>query len=205
MKKKPLKFVIVGLISLFLSLNLFADNHKIRGDITTAALVSSCSSCHGPDGISSGPSIPSIAGLPKEYFTEIMLAFKLDQLPSTVMGKVAKAYSREEISQLVTHFSNMKFAPSLQPFDPKLAKKGGLLHEEFCEGCHEKGGSSSKDKEISILAGQYRHYLRWTLDDFKRNKRRATRKMAKKMRKLLKQEGNAGLEALSHYYASQQK
>jgi hypothetical protein len=28
--------------------------------------------------------------------------------------------------------------------------------------------------------------------------------MAKKMRKLLKLEGNAGLDALAHYYASQQ-
>jgi len=133
-----------------------------------------------------------------------MLAFKLNQLPSSVMRDVAKAFSRDEITQLADHFSKKKFVPSRQPFDPVLAKKGAKLHEEFCEGCHEKGGSSAKDKEISILAGQHLLYLRWTLDDFKRNKRRATRKMAKKMRKLLKSEGNAGLDALTHYYASQQ-
>lgn len=133
-----------------------------------------------------------------------MLAFKLNQLPSTVMANIAKAFSRDELSQLADHFSKKPFTPSQQPFDPVLAKAGAKLHETYCEGCHKKGGRSAEDKEMPILAGQHRRYLRWMLDDFKRNKRVATRKMAKKMRKLLKREGNKGLDALTHYYASQQ-
>jgi sulfide dehydrogenase cytochrome subunit len=204
MKITPLKQIILGLFALFFSSQTIANQSVIMEHIATTILASSCSSCHGPNGVSSGPSIPSIAGIPKEYFLEIMLAFKLNQLPNSVMGDIAKAFSRDELTQLADHFSKKRFVPSQQPFDPVLAKKGAKLHEEFCEGCHEKGGSSAKDKEISILAGQHLLYLRWTLDDFKRNKRRATRKMAKKMRKLLKLEGNAGLDALAHYYASQQ-
>ena len=171
---------------------------------TGRALANACTGCHGIDGVSEGPSIPSIAGLPKEYFTEIMLGFKLDQLPSTVMGQVAKAYDRSELALLAGYFANKPFTPARQPFDPELAKKGAGLHKEFCEECHEKGGSSTEDDEISVIAGQQMRYLRWTLDDMKRNRRVATRKMAKKLRKLLKAEGNSGLDALVHYYASQQ-
>ncbi len=191
------------LIGSFLSPILAADP-PLKKPETVVVLASSCTGCHGPEGISSGPSIPSIAGLPKEYFTEIMLAFKLNQLPSTVMADIAKAFSRDELSQLADHFSKKTFTPSPQPFDPVLAKAGAQLHKTYCEGCHKKGGSSAEDKEMPILAGQHRRYLRWMLDDFKRNKRIATRKMAKKMRKLLKRQGNKGLDALTHYYASQQ-
>ena len=133
-----------------------------------------------------------------------MLGFKLDQLPATVMGTIAKAYEKDELEQLAALYASKPFSPAIQPFSPQLAKKGAKLHEEYCEGCHEKGGSSGKDKEVSILAGQHLLYLRWTLDDLKRKKRVPTRKMAKKMRKLMKNEGNAGLDALVHYYASQQ-
>ena len=197
------RWIVSGIMFTALLSPLFADDLAAI-DSATIHLAHSCNSCHGPDGVSSGPSIPSIAGLPQEYFTEIMLGFKLDQLPATVMGTVAKGFERGELAQLAAYYANKPFIPATQSFDQQLAKKGAKLHEEFCEECHEKGGSSAKDKEISILAGQHLLYLRWTLDDLKRKKRVATRKMAKKMRKLLKREGNAGLDALVHYYASQQ-
>ncbi|MCF6280957.1 MAG: hypothetical protein L3J28_01915 [Candidatus Polarisedimenticolaceae bacterium] len=198
------KLAIYGLLAILFSPHLFATSSLAMEHEETTILALSCSGCHGPDGVSQGPSIPSIAGLPKEYFTEVMLGFKLNQLPSTAMGQIAKAYSRSELTTLAEYFSKKRFQPSKQAFDPSLVKKGAKLHEKFCEECHEKGGSSAKDEEVSILAGQHLRYLLWTLNDFKKNKRKASRKMAKKMRKLLKKEGNAGLDALAHYYASQQ-
>ena len=183
---------------------LAAAKTKTMQEASAVMLAQACTGCHGPDGVSAGPAIPSIAGLPREYFVETMLAFKLRHLPATIMDRIAKGYSRDDFERLADHYAAMPFTPARQPFDPLLAKKGAGLHKEYCESCHEQGGSSREDEDIAVLAGQLKPYLRWTLNDMKRGKRETTRKMRDKLRRLLKAEGNAGLDALVHYYASQQ-
>ena len=45
-------------------------------------------------------------------------------------------------------------------------------------------------------------YLRYTFADFKAGDREMTKKMKKQVEKLLKKEGDDGVDALMNYYAS---
>lgn len=73
-----------------------------------SVLAGTCANCHGTDGVSPG-AIPSIAGLPFDYLLEQLLAFKADEVPgTTVMGRIAKGYTDEELEALAQHFSQIE-------------------------------------------------------------------------------------------------
>jgi len=58
----------------------------------------SCSGCHAPPG--AGSIMPGLAGWPAENIAAAMIAFRDDELPSTVMGRIAKGFSDEEITAI---------------------------------------------------------------------------------------------------------
>ncbi|HFD86790.1 MAG TPA: cytochrome c4 [Gammaproteobacteria bacterium] len=168
-------------------------------------LANTCNGCHGPKGASAGPASPTIAGISEEYFIETMQGFASGEIPSTIMGRIAKGYSEDELKAMAGFFSKEKFIPAAsQKFDKKLAGKGAKLHEKYCEKCHADGGTSAED-DSGILAGQWSPYLEMTLSDYNKGDRIATKKMAKKLKKLHKKKGDAGIEALINYYASENK
>lgn len=59
----------------------------------------SCAGCHGPAGHSPGP-MPSLFGRTATAIAESMRAFRADQRPSTVMGRIAKGYTDAEIQRV---------------------------------------------------------------------------------------------------------
>ena len=181
---------------LMLAINAQADTPSAE------ALAYTCVGCHGANGISGGPAIPSIAGISEDFFTENMEGYASGEIPSTIMGRIAKGYSEEEIELLGSYFSQQKFIAASQSSDAALAKKGAKLHEKYCEKCHAEGGSSAED-DAGILAGQWQPYLAWTLADYNSGDREMYKKMAKKMKKLMKREGDEGITQLLHYYAGQ--
>jgi sulfide dehydrogenase cytochrome subunit len=171
---------------------------------SASMLANTCAGCHGTAGASSGPAAPTIAGLSKDYFVETMQGFSSGEIPSTIMGRIAKGYSDDEFKAMADYFGGKPFVKAKQNFDPKLAKKGAKLHDKYCEKCHGEGGQSAED-DAGVLAGQWTPYVNWTLADYKAGDREATKKMKKKLNQMLEREGGAGVEALLNYYASQQK
>jgi len=86
-----------------------------------AVLAGPCANCHGPDGRSPGQ-IVSIAGLPEAVLLAQLKAFKSDTPPpgTTVMNRLAKGYTDEQLSALAGYFSKISAnAPAATP-----AKKG---------------------------------------------------------------------------------
>lgn len=63
----------------------------------------SCSGCHAPAGI--GGLVPSIAGRPADEIVAAMTAFRADQRPSTVMNRIAKGFTDEEIRAIADWFA----------------------------------------------------------------------------------------------------
>jgi sulfide dehydrogenase cytochrome subunit len=190
------QLVLAGALALSTSSAAFAGT-------SVSMLVDTCAGCHGTDGVSVGPATPTIAGISTEYFVEYMQAFKSGEAPSTIMGRIVKGYEDEDIEKMAEYFAKQKFVPAKQDYDKTLVKKGRKLHDKYCEKCHAEGGTSAED-DSGILAGQWTTYLRWTMDDFKADRREAPKKMKKKVSKLLEKEGDEGLKALDAYYASQQ-
>lgn len=68
-------------------------------------LANTCNNCHGINGVSVGPSMPSIGGLPESYLKSIMLEWKAGTRYSATMGRLVKGYSDEQIGALATYFS----------------------------------------------------------------------------------------------------
>lgn len=169
---------------------------------TASMLANACAACHGLNGSSQGPATPSIAGISATYFIDTMIAFQEDERPATVMDRIAKGYSEEQIELMAEYFAQQPIIRTTQPFDPALAGKGDALHQTHCEKCHENGGRASDD-DAGILAGQKTPYLRYTLDDILNGKREVSVKMANKLKTIHKSMGQDGIEQLLNFYASQ--
>lgn len=82
-------------------------------DVTV--LAAACANCHGTDGRSPG-SIPSIAGRPEAILKQQLQAFKSDTPPAgtTVMDRLTKGLSDQQIGALALHFSQISQSPSAQ-------------------------------------------------------------------------------------------
>jgi len=202
MKTKFIVTTALGLgLAVSLSIGAQADEPKTMSGASAEMLSNTCAGCHGANGASNGPATPSIGGLSKEYFIEVMEGFKTAETPSTIMTRIAKGYSSEEIKAMAGYFAAKKFTKAKQKFDAAQVKKGKKLHDKYCEKCHAENGQLSED-DSGILAGQWTPYLSATMADYVDGKREMTKKMKKKVNKLMEKEGDAGLTALNHFYAS---
>ncbi|MBL8689602.1 MAG: c-type cytochrome [Rhodospirillaceae bacterium] len=70
-------------------------------------LASTCSGCHGANADGSG-GIPGLKGQQQAYIADQLKAFKGGSRPATVMNRLAKGYTDEEIAGLALHFSRLK-------------------------------------------------------------------------------------------------
>ena len=180
-----------------------AGKKEVLSGASARMLAAQCDGCHGFNGASAGPAIPNIGGISKDYMVEVMKGFKADEVPATLMNRIAKGYTDDEIERMAEYYAKLKWVPAKQPFDAKLAKQGAKLHEKYCEKCHEDGGRKAEE-DAAILAGQWLPYLHYTMSDFLSGRREMTKKMKKKVKKLMKSKGKKGLEAIAQFYASQQ-
>lgn len=165
---------------------------------TPAMLSNTCSACHGAFGQSVGPSIPTLAGQPPAYLVEAMKKFKSGERPGTVMGRLAKAYSDDDFNAMGEFFSEQQFVRHRQEVDAAKVERGRQLHRQSCKKCHLDDGRESDDG--GVIAGQWAPYLHITLSDFLAKKRPMPKKMAERMEGLSKDD----IDALVHFYASQQ-
>ena len=80
---------------------------------TAEALANTCAGCHGTGGVSSGPASPTLAGTNPEYFNDIMKRYADGRAYSTIMGRIAKGFTTEEIALMADYFA--KASPSRRP------------------------------------------------------------------------------------------
>ena len=166
---------------------------------TATMLADTCAGCHGTDGASAGPATPSIAGNSETYMVDTMMAFKSGERPSTVMGRIAKGYTEEEIKLMAGFFAKQPIAITSQKLDADKVAAGEKLFGKNCEKCHDKYGGLAED-DSGILASQWLPYLQHSMEDFKAGSREMAKKMKKKVDKLSDDE----LDALLQFFASQQ-
>jgi sulfide dehydrogenase cytochrome subunit len=206
MAKKTIQLTaMAGAVALCMSSAIqAADAPELMSGASARMLSETCAGCHGTDGQSVGPASPTIAGMNGEYFLEIMKGFSSGEIYSTIMGRIAKGYTDEELGLMASFFAGKPFIPATQTFDADLADAGSKLHEKYCEKCHAEGGKVLEDEEYYILSGQWKPYVHNAIDDFKAERRPMPKKMATQFRKMLEKEGDKGVTALLNYYASQQ-
>lgn len=180
---------------------VFSASAAAHEPSNTAMLANTCNGCHGTGGVSAGPNMPNLGGVPSTYIVDQMKLFKSGERPSSIMGRLAKAYSDDEIAAMASFYSTHKYVGAKQPVDAAKVAKGKDLHNERCKKCHIENGRESEDG--GIVAGQWIEYLQISMNEFRSGKRKMPKKMADK----IEGEGklsDADVDALIHFYASQQ-
>lgn len=181
---------------------MLASAPALAQAIDDQTLSEPCAGCHGTDGTSNSGA-PTIANLTVDYFVLVMKEYAEGKRASTVMGRIAKGYDETEFKAMAMYFDKKSFGRAPQKFDAALAEKGKGLQAKYCESCHEKDGRKSDG--IGVLAGQRLEYMEYTIADFKTGKRSldVDKNKKQKMNDLWKDHGDAGYQAVLHYYASQ--
>jgi sulfide dehydrogenase cytochrome subunit len=178
-----------------------------------ASLVKDCEGCHGNNGVSTWSDVPTIAGISAGVHGDYLISYKNNERPcakskyrqgdlkrpETDMCAAAGKLSDKDIEALAAHFAAKPFVAAKQSFDATKAAAGKALHTRACEKCHTGGGRDA-DADASILAGQQSGYLKQAMNEFMSGKRPQPKKMKEKMTGLKP----ADVEALVHFYASQQ-
>ena len=152
-----------------------------------------CQVCHGGDGRSDDPSIPSIGGFSRVAIHDLTAAYRHDYRPASNvvlpdgtesnMQQVVEALSDEELAQISSYYASLTWAPHTQTFDRDLAERGFTVHKVKCNKCHLKEGSIP-ESDLAILSGQWRDYLEKQFRDFENGSRRMSPKMEKKFSSL---------------------
>jgi cytochrome c553 len=156
----------------------------------TAAGAPPCAQCHAFNGVSDASgAFPRLAGQSAYYLAGQLRDFASGVRASALMSPIAKALSPDDIADVTAYFAGVD-APFLPLKAPnaalvkrgeELAKAGGpdRLH---CDNCHGPGGSG-EPPVIPYLAGQYAHYIAFTLqmwqEGFRKNSPDAMEAIAK--------------------------
>ena len=188
-------------LGIALGLVLIASGSTVSAGPSAEMLAYTCAGCHGTDGSSVGPSSPHIAGMNPEYFVDSMKAYRSDERNPTIMNRIAKGYTDEQIDAMAAFFAKQKAQLVEQEYDAGKAKQGAELHETYCEKCHEEGGREASDG--GTLAGQWKPYLEFSMADFRSGDREMTKKMRGKLEKMEKEHGAEAIDAVINYYSSQ--
>lgn len=174
---------------------------KLLQGADTGMLVGGCFGCHGPKGQSQASAIPSLAGLPEDYFVHVMLAYQYGGRYSSVMGRIALGFNEDEIRRMAGYFSQQALKPQYQRVSWRRVSQGRQLHRRYCRKCH--GDAEVTPSEgAPRLNSHWMSYLRWTLKDYLVGINQTQAGMSQGLADLVKRHGPEGVEALVHYYAS---
>ncbi|MCK9352649.1 MAG: c-type cytochrome [Gallionella sp.] len=163
-------------------------------------LSNACGGCHGTNGASAGPSMPSLAGQNKDFFIDAMKKFKSGERPGTVMSRLAKGYSDEQVVAMAEFFAQQKPAPAAQKAAVDRAKvaKGKSVYNSACKRCHLENGKDFEE-DTPVVAGQWLKYLQIQMAEFQSGARKMSEKKTEKVKSLTADDW----DAVAHFYASQ--
>lgn len=74
-----------------------------------------CTVCHGPNGISTAPDAPHLAGQPAIYLSTQLRAYRSGARKHEVMAVMAKALTDDDIQQLAAWFASIRVEATLPP------------------------------------------------------------------------------------------
>lgn len=129
-----------------------------------------CAGCHGPQGKSTNPNYPVLAGQTSRYLYLQLRDFKEGRRADPSMSPMAATLSRDDMLDLAAYFSSQK--PVQAPYKGDAARVtagSAKAAEVLCTMCH-LGGFAGQN-EIPRVAGQHYAYVVKQLEDFRAKKR----------------------------------
>jgi cytochrome c553 len=167
-----------------------------------------CSQCHAFNGVSDASgAFPRLAGQSAYYLAKQLRDFASGVRISALMTPIAKALSLtpDSIADAAAYYAsqNAPFLP-LKPGDPALIAPGQGLAKigsekqqiQACDNCHGPEGAG-QPPAIPYLAGQYAHYIQFTLQMWRQGFRKSS---ADSMEVVAKQLSDQDIAAVAAYY-----
>ena len=139
-----------------------------------------CGTCHGPDGNSSNPMFPRLAGQHPGYLVRQLKSFKEetrgDPYAIAFMWGMASGLSDETIDALAQYYASQKMGPG-KSHDAATIARGRDIFEHgipaegvpACAACH--GPDAMGSDTYPRLAGQHAEYILKQLASFQSNMR----------------------------------
>lgn len=157
-----------------------------------------CLACHGENGQSLIPEVPSLGGQPVFFLSVQLLMFREKMRNIEPMTAMMQGWSDDELRRAAAAIAKLPApAPNQNALDPSRAEKArALIQQHRCNFCHKQDFSG--EENAPRLAGQREDYLAKALREYKNNQRRA---YDPSMADVLHPLTDADLRDLAHYLA----
>jgi len=156
-----------------------------------------CVACHGPNGNSTNPQFPILAGQMARYLYLQLKDFQEGRRKEPTMDPFIAKLSRNDMLDLSAFFAAQRLRPPNFKDDERRARRGKAKAEEtLCTMCH-LGGFMGQN-EIPRVAGQHYQYIVKQMKDFKAYRRTND---AGNMASVSKTLSDRDIEDLGHYLA----
>jgi len=134
---------------------------------------SSCASCHGMDGLSTGRAVPNIAGQRPGYLYAEMRVYQQGGRPDKSMGEAVKFLSDDALIKVAAYYGSLEPAAAASGAEAKAAGaktaakadpvKAGKTVAEGCASCHGDTGVSEMAGMPSLVALDPKYFYDATL------------------------------------------
>ena len=156
-----------------------------------------CGACHGDDGNSTLPGIPSLAGQPALTITNQMIYFRERLRQAEEMTPQARGLSDAEIQALAAYYADQPVAaPAGEPDADLVARGRELSRSQGCASCHTADYSGKE--QMPRLAGQREDYLVHAMRAYRERTRGGPDTT---MIDIMRGVSDEEIEALAHYLA----
>ncbi len=137
-----------------------------------AAKAATCGACHGPNGNSTNPQWPRLAGQNAVYIDEQLQLFKAGVRNNPIMMPMATMLSDKDIDNIAVYYEaqtpiGLEADPSYWQAGEKLYKYGDSVRNiPACIACHGPVGRGNLASGYPALRAQYAQYVIKQLQDF---------------------------------------
>lgn len=154
-----------------------------------------CAGCHGEDGNSQTPNVPSIAGQPKLFLQNYLVLTREGLTGSEVMRQLLRGVPDREIVVLAAHFSALPAkSPEGRTVESLFERGRQVAAKNHCGSCHLPDFRGQQ--QVPRLAGQREEFLAGVMFAYRQNRRPGGDTI---MAASLYGIGDADLKALAHY------
>ena len=164
-----------------------------------------CMGCHGPNGNSTNPSWPKLAGQGAGYIVKQLADFKSGARKDPIMAGQAAALSAQDMADLAAYYSKQTISPaSADKSKLTLGQniyRGGNKEKGVaaCIGCHGPTGAGNPAAKFPALGSQQSAYIVKAMNDFRSGAR--NNDPSKMMRDIAGRMSDKEIEAVASYIA----
>ncbi len=132
-----------------------------------------CTACHGPEGNSSNPLWPNIAGQNAPYIVTQLKAFKEGTRMDPLMTSQAMLLEDDDLADLAVYFESLPAAAQAVKNPDTVGRGEGLWRGgnaesgvAACMACHGPTGDGNPAAKYPALRGQHADYIAKQLRDY---------------------------------------